>query len=87
MMHFWGGILLGLGVHVFSTFGRAHLRPTLPTVLIVLALVTGTWEVFEWSTGLWDAETYVFDTVKDVVIGFSGGLLAHIILSKRTIGS
>jgi hypothetical protein len=87
VMHLWGGILLGLGVHIFSNFSRLHIRPTLPVVLIVLALATGTWEMFEWSAGLWDAETYVFDTAKDVAIGFSGGLLAHIILSKRTIRS
>lgn len=87
VMHFWGGILLGLGVHALCTFSRIHIKPTLPVVLAVLVLATGSWEVFEWYAGLWDADTYVVDTTKDVILGFSGGLLAHIFLSKRTIES
>lgn len=85
MMHFWGGILLALGVHSFCTFSRIHLKPTLKLVLVTLLLVTMSWEVFERSVGLYDPITYIFDTGKDVVIGFSGGLLAHIILRKYTI--
>ena len=87
VMHFWGGTLIGLGVHAFSTFSRIHIKPTLPVVLIVLALATSTWEVFEWYAGLWLTEGYLLDTVKDIVLGFSGGLLAHLFLSKRTIES
>lgn len=86
MMHFWGGILLALGVHAFCTFSRIHLKPTLKLVLLTLLLVTVSWEVFERSVGLYDPITYIFDTGKDMVIGFSGGLLAHIILKKYTIG-
>lgn len=87
VMHLSGGLLLGLGVHSITTFSRIHIKPTLPVLLIVLALVTSAWEVFEWYAGLWDTEGYVFDTIKDIALGFGGGLLAHIFLSKRTIGS
>jgi len=86
-MHFWGGALIGLGVYTFCTFSRIHLRPSLGLVLFTLAIVTSSWEVFEWSAGLWDQESYLVDTVQDVIVGFSGGLLTHIVLSKRTIRS
>jgi uncharacterized membrane protein len=46
VMHFWGGLLLGLGVHAFSTFSWLRYRPVLPVVLGVLALATGLWEIF-----------------------------------------
>ena len=86
MMHFWGGILIGLGVHSFCTFSRINLKPTLKLVLFTLLLITVTWEVFERLTGLFVTTNYLFDTAKDIVMGFSGGLLAHIILKKYTIG-
>ena len=85
VMHFWGGILLGLGVHTFSTFKHFHFRPRLSLLLIVITVATGSWEIFEWSAGLWDAETYIFDTAKDITMGFSGGLLAHLVLTRYTI--
>lgn len=87
VMHFWGGILIGLGIHAICTFSFIHVRPILPLVLIVLAVFTGTWEVFEWSAGLWNVDTYVFDTIKDLTMGFGGGLLAHYVLNKYTIRS
>ena len=87
VMHFSGGMLLALGVHALNTFSQVGYRPTYPVILAVLFLFTGTWELFEWYNGLWLIEGYLFDTIKDVVLGFSGGLLTHIILSKRTIQS
>lgn len=85
VMHFWGGILLGLGVHAFSTFKHLHFKPRLPVLLVVMVVATGSWEIFEWSAGLWNADTYIFDTAKDIIMGFSGGLLAHLVLSRDTI--
>lgn len=85
VMHFWGGLLIGLGVHAICTFSFIHLRPTFSLLLIMLVLATSAWEIFEWSAGLWNADTYVFDTTKDVILGFSGGLLAHLVLSRYTI--
>jgi hypothetical protein len=87
VMHLWGGILLGLGVHTFCTFRSIPLAPSLGLVIITLALATGIWEIFEWYAGLFGPADYLFDTTKDIILGFSGGLLAHIVLTKRTIRS
>jgi predicted dehydrogenase len=84
-MHFWGGLLIGLGVHALCTLQSVSLKPTLILVLVTLATATGVWEIFEWFAGLWDPETYIYDTAQDVLLGFGGGLLAHLILTKRTI--
>lgn len=85
MMHLWGGGLIALGVHTFSTFKYFSYRPTLSVLLTVLFLMTGLWEVFEYFAGLWQPAAYVTDTVQDIILGFSGGLLAHFILTKYTI--
>ncbi len=84
VMHFWGGILLVLGVYAICSFKSITLRPTLGLVLFTLVVATATWEIFEWVAGLYEPATYVFETTKDVVVGFSGGLLTYIILNERT---
>lgn len=86
VMHFWGGVLLALGVHSFSSFSRIYIKPSLPVVLIVVLMAATTWEIFERLAGLYDPATYVFDTAKDLIIGLSGGLLAHLLIRKYTIG-
>jgi hypothetical protein len=85
VMHFWGGGLIALGVHSLSTFSFVHCRPDYKIILGVLILITGTWEIFEWFVGLYEPATYLLDTAKDVIVGFSGGLLAHTILRRYTI--
>ncbi|MCA9362105.1 hypothetical protein KC906_01900 [Candidatus Kaiserbacteria bacterium] len=85
MMHFWGGTLLALGVFSLATFSRFHFTPTLKLMLGVLLCVTVCWEVFEWLVGLYDPETYLVDTAKDMVVGFSGGLLMYAMLRRYTI--
>lgn len=85
VMHFWGGMLTSLGVHALSTFSRAPFRPTLSTVLLTLFIVTVSWEVFEWLTGLWQPEAYLVDTIHDLLLGFGGGLLAHLALRTYTM--
>ncbi|MCA9354995.1 hypothetical protein KC865_00380 [Candidatus Kaiserbacteria bacterium] len=87
LMHFWGGVLVGLGVHSICTFSRFNCPATLQMVVITLVVMTGAWEVFEYFAGLYEPATYLPDTIKDVIVGFSGGLLAHYILSKSTISS
>ena len=86
IMHFWGGILLGLGVHVICSFSRVHVLPTTVVVLSVLAAATVTWELFEWSFGLYLPEGYLIDTATDIFLGFSGGLLTHQLLKTDKMG-
>ena len=85
VMHFWGGILIVLGVYALSTFSKVHLKPTITVLLLVLAFTTVSWEIFEFFAGLWQPETYLMDTAQDIVLGFGGGLLAHTVLSRYTI--
>jgi hypothetical protein len=83
VMHLWGGALITLGVFAFSTLQLIGLRPTFTMVLLALVLTTGAWEVFEFAVGLWDPQTYLFDTSKDVLVGLSGGLLTYAFLWNR----
>lgn len=80
-MHFWGGLLLGLGVHALCRLQRIPVKPTFFVVIITLATATISWELFERFTGLYSPIQYILDTTLDVLLGFGGGLLAHFILS------
>ncbi len=82
VMHFWGGLLLGIGVHALCSLRSVPLSPTLPLLLLVITVVVVSWEVFERIVGLYNSSTYVFDTSKDIILGFGGGLLAHFILRR-----
>lgn len=85
MMHFWGGILVVLGLYALSTFSRIHIKPDFKFVLFALLAVTVSWEIFERMVGLFNQETYWFDTLKDMLVGFGGGLLAYAFLRTYTI--
>ena len=85
VMHFWGGGLIALGVNSASTFSRLHFKPTIWIFIGVFICIATAWEVFEWFAGLYDPVTYVTDTVKDVIVGLGGGLLAHWQLRRYTI--
>jgi len=81
VMHFWGGFLLGLGVHALCRLESVPLRPTLSVVVAVITVATVGWELFEWFTGLYNPISYAADTFLDIMLGFSGGLLTHFIFS------
>ncbi len=83
VMHFWGGLLIGLGIYALSTLPHLKIRADLKTILITLTVATVSWELFEWYYDIHGASNYVFDTSKDIFLGFSGGLLAHLILRRR----
>jgi len=87
-MHFWGGLLIGLGVHALCRMKSIPILPSTGVVLTVLFVTTFGWEVFELLVGSYAFEIYILDTILDIVLGFSGGLLAHFILQRlynRTI--
>ncbi|NCN11917.1 hypothetical protein GW937_01190 [Candidatus Kaiserbacteria bacterium] len=78
-MHFWGGLLIGLGVHALSTLRFLRMNPTTKTVLMIILVIIVGWEVFERYAGLYDPMVYVIDTTQDLLLGLSGGLLAHFV--------
>jgi predicted dehydrogenase len=80
LMHFWGGALIGLGIHALSTLPKFILRPTTMVIVVTLLLVTVSWEIFEQVAGLYDPTSYVIDTIQDIILGFGGGLLSHFLL-------
>lgn len=85
LMHFWGGALITFGTYVMYGFFFKNSKPNLKIILLVLFVVTSSWEVFEWFAGLYDPTTYFIDTAKDVVVGFGGGLFAYIIFRRFKI--
>lgn len=86
VMHLWGGLLLGLGVHALCTLPSVSWRPTLALTALVLVMVTSTWEVYEWIYGLIDyRKDYLLDTTKDLALGIGGGLLAHYLIARYTM--
>lgn len=85
LMHFWAGVIIVLGLHTLSTFVRLHFNPTLFVVVITLFVMTLSWEAFEFWAKLWQPESYIRDTLYDILTGFSGGLLTHVILDTYRI--
>ena len=81
VMHFWGGVLLGAGVHALSRLKSFSFTPTLTLMLSVLITAAISWELFEWFTGLYNPASYLLDTTQDLLLGLGGRLLAHFILS------
>lgn len=78
-MHFWGGALVVLGVYALCSLKHIPLKPTSFLIFLTLFTIMFIWEVFEWKVGLFNPPTHIFDTSKDVFVGFSGGLLAYIL--------
>jgi len=80
VMHAWGGGLIVIGLFSFSTFSQMRRNPELIEVVVVLAIITVTWEVFEWYIGLWDPATYVVETIKDITVAAVSGIITYRIL-------
>ena len=83
VMHSWGGVLVGLGMHVLASLSSVPVRATLLWVVAALLVATLSWEVFERSFGLFNPDGYLLDTSIDIFLGFTGGLLAHFWLARR----
>lgn len=81
-MHFWGGVLVALGVTTLATLKILYIRPNLKSVLLILFIAMISWEIFERMAGLYSADTYVFDTAKDMLMGLLGGLTGYFLLHK-----
>lgn len=84
-MHFWGGLLIGLGVHAITTLKLVPLKPTIGLVLVAIVSAIVSWEVFEYYFNLHGTNSYVQDTALDLFLGAAGGLLAHTAIVRRTM--
>lgn len=85
LMHFWGGLLIGLGVHAITTLKLVPLKPTIGLVLVAIVSAIVSWEVFEYYFNLHGTNSYVQDTALDLFLGAAGGLLAHAAIVRRTM--
>jgi hypothetical protein len=79
LMHFWGGILIVLGVYALCSFKHVPLKPTTLLIFSTLLAIMLVWEIFEYYVGLYEPTTYLFDTLKDIAMGFSGGLAGYLL--------
>ena len=85
LMHFWGGILIALGVVALTTFRRITIKPSYGLVLAVSLFIVISWEFFEWQVGLFVPELHFPDAIYDVSLGIVGGLLGYWILRRFKI--
>jgi hypothetical protein len=77
VMHFWGGTLVVLGVHAICSLKHVTLKPTGLLVAIVLVGCMSSWELFEYSIGLYNPASYWFGLAKDLMMGTIGGLVGY----------
>jgi hypothetical protein len=78
VMHFWGGTLVVLGVHAICSLRHVPLKPTAPLIFSALVVCMVLWELFEYSVGLYNPPTYLFDLAKDFMMGSIGGLVGYL---------
>jgi hypothetical protein len=77
VMHFWGGALVVVGVYAICSLKHVPLKPTTLIIFSTLLIIMAVWEIFEWNVGLFNPQTYMFDTSKDVLVGLTGGLVGY----------
>lgn len=82
MMHFWGGMLVVLGVYAVCSLKHIPLKPTSLLIFATLFFLMLIWELFEWKVGLFNPATHLFDTLKDIIVGFSGGLIGYLLMIR-----
>jgi hypothetical protein len=80
LMHFWGGLLIALGVVVLSTFRKLSIKPTFGTVVLIALGFVIVWELFEWQAGLYAYGFDVYDTALDMFLGVTGAIIGQRLL-------
>lgn len=84
-MHFWGGMLITLGVVSLTTFRRIRLQPTIGLIMSVALAIVISWELFEWQIGLLDPQLHWFDSLSDMILGLLGGLTGYVLFKRYKI--
>ena len=82
VMHFWGGLLIVLGVRVLNHLQLVK-KTNKRTVFGIALLMMLAWEVFEYTIGFVSQSTYLFDTIKDIFVGGLGVLTGYLILKQK----
>ncbi len=85
LMHFWGGLLIALGLTTLSTFRRFNFKSTYKIVFFTALAMVVTWEVFEWLLDMTSPQTYIVDTSTDMFLGMAGALIGHALLKRFKI--
>ncbi len=80
LMHFWGGLVIAVGTQtpVFRSCMRVRIRTLWQCLLLVVGIGIA-WEVFEWYFVIIDAVNYLQDTLLDILMDLSGGVLGFLL--------
>jgi hypothetical protein len=85
VMHFWGGMLLGLLFHIVTKAYGSHLQSRVSVLVGWLLAVTVGWEIFEFVIKADRGSNYLVDTSIDIAMGLCGGLLVYLIARAYTM--
>jgi len=77
LMHFWGGVIVGLLV-LWGSERVWGVRLSLAAVVLAALFVGIAWEVFEYALGLIEVprDVYIKDTAIDLILDTLGGSVA-----------
>ncbi len=79
-MHFLGGLVCALGIAILPFFRVQYIekRSSLLLYMLIVLGVGITWELFEYSTGLYRLETNLIpDTILDMCMDILGGVVGY----------
>jgi hypothetical protein len=82
-MHFWGGILIALGVKTLFELKLYPFAIRYKSVLLFGLSIMISWEIFESTYGSASDKFYLFDTIWDIVFGIIGMSVGYMLLKKR----
>ena len=86
VMHFLGGLFIGVGVLWWLRFeipiGIRTRIPRFATAFLLVLLVGVSWEIFEWYTNSYNATNYVLDTASDILMDVCGMLAAYLVFLR-----
>lgn len=83
VMHFWGGILIVLGLYVIVGIFTTERKPRKRIILLVALTAILGWEFFEQVAGITSAPLHLLDTMKDILVGLTGVLVGYAVLRKK----
>lgn len=85
-MHLWGGVVIALGYHagLYALGVRGAYFHSLTATLGAVLLGGIGWEIFEIAIDVPMSEDYVSDTVLDLILDVSGGVLGYLLVGRLT---